>query len=87
VSRLALTLAFGAMIAAGLPSPGVYLAIGLAVASIGYGYVGFARREATGSSRLTSAAAITVGVLGLALGTVRVAMVLAAIGHIDHMLG
>jgi hypothetical protein len=87
MSRLALTLAFGAMFAAGLPSPGLYLAIGLGLAAIGCGWLGYSQRSAPGTRRLASAAAITVGVLGVVLGSVRVVMTLVAIDRIDRMLG
>lgn len=85
--RLALILAFGAMLAAGLPSPGLYVAIGLGIAAIGTGWLGYSRRAAPGVSRLAAAAAIAVGMLGVVLGSVRVVMVLAAIERIDRMLG
>ena len=87
MSRIALTLAFGAMLAAGLPSPGLYLAIGLGIAAIGSGWLGFTQRSAPGARRLASAAAITVGVLGVLLGSARVVMTLVAIDRIDGMLG
>ncbi len=85
--RAALILAFGAVLAAGLPSPGLYLAIGLGIAAIGAGWLAFSRRSAPGFSRIAAAAAITVGVMGVMLGSVRVVMVLAAIDRIDRMLG
>ena len=86
MARLALTLAFGAMLAAGLPSPGLFIAIGLGIAAIGTGWLGYSRRSAPGASRLASAAAMTVGMLGLLLGTIRVVMVIAAIDRIDTLL-
>ena len=85
--RAALLLAFGAVVAAGLPSPGLYLAIGLGIAAIGTGWLAFAERSAPGGARLAAAAAITVGVIGVLLGGVRVVMVLGAIDRIDRMLG
>ena len=85
--RVALVLAFAAMAAAGLPAPGLYVAIGCGIAAIGTGWLGFSRRTAPGPSRLVAAAAITVGTVGLLLGVVRVAIVLAAIDRIDHMIG
>ncbi len=85
--RLALVLAFGAALAAGLPSPGLYVALGLGIAAIGCGAIAFSRREAPGAARLAAAAAITVGAIGFVLGAVRVAIVLAAISHVDRMLG
>jgi hypothetical protein len=86
VSRLALCLAFGAMVAAGVPSPGLYLAIGLGIAAIGIGLIGFRRRDTPGAARLAGATAMAIGSLGAVLGGVRVAIVLAALGHIDRML-
>lgn len=85
--RLALALAFAAMLAAGLPSPGLYLAIGLGIGAIGTGWLGYRRRSAPGTQRLAAAAAITIGMLGVLLGSVRIVMVLAAIDRIDRMLG
>jgi hypothetical protein len=73
------------MVAAGLPSPGLYLAIGLGVAAIGIGLIAFRSRQAPGTARLAGAAAIAIGVLGVLLGGVRVAIVLAALGHVDRM--
>ena len=85
--RAALILAFSAVVAAGLPSPGLYLAIGLGIAAIGTGSLAFAQRTSPGGARIAAAAAITVGVMGVLLGSVRVVMVLAAIDRIDRMLG
>lgn len=85
--RLALALAFGATLAAGLPSPGLYAAIGLGIAAIGCGSAGCSRRDAPGAARIAAAAAVTVGAIGLLLGAVRVAIVLAAIDRIDRLLG
>ena len=87
MSRLALILAFGAMVAAGLPSPGLYLAIGLGIAAIGIGWLGYSQKSAPGARRLTAAAAMTVGTLGLLLGSARVVMTLIAIDRIDRILG
>ena len=86
MSRLALCLAFGAMVAAGLPSPGLYVAIGLGIGAIGVGRIAFRQRNTPGAARLAGATAIAIGVLGAVLGGVRVAIVLAALGHIDRML-
>ncbi len=86
MQRLALACAIGSLVAACLPSPGLYLALGLGLAAIGVGWIAFSRRTAPGAARLLGAAAITVGGLGLALGTVRVALVLLAISHVDGML-
>ena len=87
MSRLALTLAVAAMAAAGLPSPGLYFAIGLGIAAIGSGWLAYTQKSAPGARRLAGAAAITVGALGVLLGSARVVMTLVAIDRIDRMLG
>jgi hypothetical protein len=87
MSRLALTLALTAMLAAGLPSPGLYLALGLGIAAIGTGWLAYSQRTAAGSRRLAGAAAMAVGALGVLLGSARVVMTLLAIDRIDRMLG
>lgn len=86
VQRLALACAIGSLVAAWLPSPGLFAALGLGIAAIGTGWVGFARRETPGAARLGAAAAITLGGLGFALGAVRVVLVLLAISHVDGMI-
>ena len=86
MQRLALACAIGSLVAACLPSPGLFAALGLGIAAIGTGWVGFARRAAPGGSRLAAAAAITLGGVGLALGGVRVVLVLLAIAHVDGLL-
>lgn len=86
MARLALALGFAAVVAAGLPSPGLYLALGLGIAAVGLGVAGYGRRAAPGFSRLGSAAAITVGGIGVVLGALRVVLALAAIGHIDQLI-
>ena len=87
MQRLALAFALGAVIAAGLPSPGLFLALGLGIAAIGTGWAGYAQRGAPGFARLGAAAAITLGGLGFALGAVRVILALAAIDHLHDMVG
>jgi len=87
MAHLALAVALGAMIAAALPSPGLFLAIGMGIAAIGMGWLGYRRSGDPGFTRLAGAAAITVGAVGCSLGTLRVTLALAAIGHLDRMLG
>ena len=87
MQRLALACAIGSLVAAALPSPGLFAALGLGIAAIGTGWVGFARRTAPGAARLGAAAAITLGGVGFGLGAVRIALVLLAIGHVDGMVG
>jgi hypothetical protein len=85
--RIALIAAAGALACAALPSPGLFAAIGLGIAAIGTGWVGYRRPAAPGFARLACAAAVTVGAMGCLLGVLRVALALAAIDHIDRMLG
>jgi len=85
--KLALAVAVAALIAAALPTPGLYGALGLGIAAIGCGWMGYARRDAPGSARLVAAAAITTGAVGVLLGALRVVLVVAAIDHIDRLLG
>lgn len=85
--RAPLGLALVALIAAALPSPGLYLAVGAGIAAIGTGWVGFRAAELPGAARLIGATAVTLGGVGLLLGVVRMALVLAAISRLERMLG
>jgi hypothetical protein len=87
MARVALVVALGAVIAAAVPSPGLFLAIGLGIAAIGTGWLGYRRAGDPGFTRLAGAAAITVGAIGGLLGTLRVVLALAAIDHLDRLLG
>jgi hypothetical protein len=87
MAHAALVVALGAVIAAAAPSPGLFVAIGLGIAAIGSGWIGYRRRAAPGFTRLAGAAAITVGAIGGTLGTLRVVLALAAIDHLDRLLG
>jgi hypothetical protein len=83
----ALAIALCALVAAALPSPGLFVAIGLGIAAIGTGWLGYRARGAPGFRRLAGAAAITIGAMSCSLGVVRVGFALAAIDRIDHMIG
>jgi hypothetical protein len=87
MAHAALVAALGALLAAALPSPGLFLAIGLGIAAIGTGWLGYRRSGDPGATRLAGAAAITAGAIGCLLGTLRVMLALAAIDHRDRMLG
>jgi heme A synthase len=87
MSRVAIILALSAAVASGCPAPGLFLAIGLGIAAIGTGWVSYRRARDPGFSRLAGAAAITVGAVGGLLGGLRVALALAAIDHLDRILG
>ncbi len=86
MQRTALALALAGIAAVMLRVPGPYAAIGLAIAAIGTGIVGYQRRSAPGSLRLLAAGAITIGGIVLLLGAVRVALTLAAIDHVADLL-
>ena len=85
--RLALALAVVAVVAAACRAPGQYLAVGGGIAAIGTGWLAYGRRASPGAARLTAAGAITVGGIGLLLGALRVVIALAAIGHLERMIG
>jgi hypothetical protein len=85
--RIALAMAFTAVIAAALPSPGLFVALGAGIAAIGIGWLAYRRAAAPGFSRLAGAAAITVGMFGCLAGALRVVLALAAIDHLDRLLG
>ncbi len=85
--RAALALALAAVLAAAWRAPGQYLAIGGGIAAIGTGWIAYGRRGSPGTARIAAAGAITLGGVGLLLGALRVAIALAAIGHLGRMLG
>ena len=85
MQRFALVLALTALVAAALPAPGLYVAIGSGIGAIGTGWVAYRQRGAPGFQRLAGAAAVTLGMVGLMLGTLRVVLALAAIRHLERM--
>lgn len=85
--RAALGLAICAVVAAVWAAPGPFVALGAGIAAIGTGWVAYGRREAPGMARLAAAGAITVGGVGLLLGGLRVVVALAAIRHLERMIG
>jgi hypothetical protein len=87
MAHAALAAALGALLAAALPSPGLFLAIGLGIAAIGTGWLGYRRSGDPGATRLAGAAAITLGAMGGLLGALRVVLTLAAIDHLERLLG
>lgn len=86
MQRVALVLATLALVAAALPAPGQYLALGLGIAATGTGRIAYSRRALPGLARLAGAAAITIGCLAVLLGGLRVAITLAAIGHLERLV-
>jgi len=86
ITSVALGFAIIAVVSVGVAAPGHLVAIGAGIAAIGLGRIAYRRRTAPGSARLGGAAAITVGTIGLVLGLIRVAIILAAIGHVESLL-
>jgi hypothetical protein len=76
VSTLALVAALAAAVAAALPWPGMFVAMGLGIAAIGLGVVAYRRRVDPGA----------VGSLGLALGSARFVLTLLAIDKLETLL-
>jgi heme A synthase len=87
MAYVALLAALGGLASAALPSPGLFLAIGLGMVAIGVGWVAYRRSSDPGSLRLAGAAAVAIGAIGAVFGVLRVALALAAIDHLDRMLG
>lgn len=86
MTRIALVLAVAGLVCAGVPSPGLYLAIGLGIAAIGVGWLTWRQKALSSLARLGGVAAMTLGGAALALGALRVAIALAAIAHVERML-
>jgi len=87
MSHVGLVLAIGALVAAAVPAPGLFVAVGLGIAAIGMGWVGYRRAGDPGFRRLAGAAAITIGAMGAVLGGLRVVLALAAIDHLGRLVG
>ena len=90
---LALVLGVAGLCAALLPAPGMFVAMGLGIAGIGVGWVGYhrrtsppGRRRGPGAPRLAAAGAIAIAALALVLAGVRYGLTLAAIDRIERML-
>jgi hypothetical protein len=83
---IALLLAIGSLISALLPAPGMFVAMGLGIAGVGVGWVGF-RRRGPGTPRLAGAGAIALAALGLGLALLRYGLTLAAVDRIERLLG
>jgi len=87
VARLALAFAALGLVAVLVAAPGQYVAMGLGIAAVGAGRIAYQRRTAPGMHRLAGAAAMTMGGMSLLLGAVRVVLALAALSHLERLLG
>jgi len=86
VSALALSLAALAVAALWLPTVGMYVALGLAIAAVGFGWMGYRDHATSGRKRIAGAAAITVGGVGLLVAGTKVVLTLLAIGAVKDAL-
>jgi hypothetical protein len=87
VAFVSLALALAALVAGALPHPGMFVAIGLAIAAAGMGWLGWRRRGAPGAQRLTAAVGLGVAVIALALGGARYAITLFAVTKLTAIVG
>ena len=81
-----LALALAALVAGALPHPGMFVAIGLAIAAAGLGWVGWRRRGAAGATRLTAAVGMGVAAIALGLGVTRYAVTLFAVARLARLV-
>ncbi len=84
---MSLALALAALVAGALPHPGMFVAIGLAVAAAGTGWIGWQRRGAPGAQRLTAAVGVGIALVALALGGARYAVTLFAVSRLTGLVG
>jgi len=87
VALVSLALALAALVAGALPHPGMFVAIGLAVAAAGTGWIGWQRRGAPGAQRLTAAVGVGIALVALALGGARYAVTLFAVSRLTGLVG
>jgi hypothetical protein len=83
----ALVTALAALVAAVLPAPGMFLAMGLGISALGLGWAGYRRRDDAGPRRLAGAAGLAIAVLALGLAGVRYGLTLAAVDRLERLLG
>lgn len=83
---LGLILSLGALVCAVLPGAALFAAMGLGVAAMGTGLVGYRRRGDAGPPRLAGAGAMALGLLALVLAGARYGLVLAVVRHLEGML-
>jgi len=83
---IAFAIAVAGVVCAILPSPGMFLAMGLGIFSVAAGWLGYRRRTAPGRARLAGAGAVTLGLLALILGVTKYGLTLAALRRIESFL-
>jgi hypothetical protein len=87
MAYVALFAGLAGLVAAALPSPGLFVAIGLGIAAAGGGWIAYRRAGDPGFTRLAGAAAVAIGGFSGVLGVLRVALALAALDHLDRLIG
>lgn len=86
MGRLALILSVGAVVCALLPGAALFVGMGLGVAAVGMGLVGYRQREHAGGARLAGAAAMALGVVALVLAAARYGLILMVVRHLEGLL-
>ncbi len=87
MALLSLALAVAALVAGALPHPGMFVGLGLAIAALGTGWIGWQRRHSPGAHRLTAAVGLGVAAMALALGGARYAVTLFAVSKLTALVG
>jgi hypothetical protein len=87
VPFVSLALAIAALLAGALPHPGMFVAIGCAIAALGTGWIGWRRRGSPGAQRLTAAVGLGIAAIALALGGARYAITLFAVTRLASLVG
>ena len=83
---LGLGIAMIAIVSALMPTPGMFIGMGLAILALGVGWVGYRRGSDPGWARLAGAGAITIAVLALLISGTRYALTLWAIDRLESLL-
>lgn len=82
----ALMVALVAAVAAVLPHPGMFIAMGAAVLAAGLGVAGYRSRQAPGAARLAGAGALTLAIIALILACTRYGLTLMALHKLETVL-
>ncbi|WP_199350860.1 hypothetical protein [Haliangium ochraceum] len=82
----ALLCALVAVLCAVLPGAALFVALGLGIASLGLGLLGYRRKRDPGAARLAGAGAMGLGLVALILASVRYGIVLAVVQRLQSML-
>ncbi len=81
----ALGLALFGGLAVALPSPGLYIGVGVALMAAAAGVIAYRRRGDRSGSRLAGAASVVLAGLAVGLATARYLMILGALGRLESL--